>query len=300
MSDKIEEFIRSLESTPPVEVEKIVEVVENEYADSEDENSVENVVETEENNAEVVNSESDDEEHDDEQDLIDSIANARQAEESLESLPKNVQKKINRETAARKQAEEENGKLRQQLASFSSSAPAPSQVAPVDEFYINEDLPVGEQIKLHLQAQEKQREANELSRKQSAHFAALSEQAQAKSDKGRSMFADYDEVVAPITRQLTSTLLMVLPKCEHMGKVLYYLGKNPVVASDFFKTTDSMELVMKVSKLDQKLSKKPVAKKVSSAPKPSPKVGSVAGHGSKAADVGNMKMSDFKNFYKTL
>lgn len=305
MGDKVDDFVRQLEAEQQAAKagnENVVNESVNEEIGDTTEMQSENIepeVITEEQSD---NQESEAESSDDE--LLNSIANATEQADNLDTLPKNVQKKINRDNAARKRAEEELARAQEEIARLRMQHPATSN-APVNQFQddeIDESLPVSEQVKLHLAAEKRQQQTEENIARESARINKLSELAAGKAEKARAVFDDYDDVVAPVVQKFTDKphILLAIPQCENMGKVMYYLGKNPAYTADLLNITDPLEAAMKIGKLDAKLSQKPATKKVSTAPKPTEKVGSTAGHGSKAPEVLKMDSKTFREFVKTL
>lgn len=259
---------------------------------------------TAEQNLQDVDTSSDDSEKDElseDDKLLSEIALA--VEEKEESLPKNVQKKINRETAARKQAQEELLRLQQENARLMALSVGKSN----DDYSINvnfddEDLTVQESVKRALAAEKQKIAQEEQFKRQTEYLNNLSNLAAEKADKARSIFPDYDDVVSPLNEKLGSNpaLMLGIAKCDNMGKVLYYISKNAEYQKEILQTKDVMDIALKLGKLDNKLSQKPVTKKVSSAAKPVEKSGATAGHGSSSPDVLSMNAKQFDAYLKSL
>lgn len=259
---------------------------------------------TAEQNLQDVDTSSDDSEKDElseDDKLLSEIALA--VEEKEESLPKNVQKKINRETAARKQAQEELLRLQQENARLIALGVGKSN----DDYSVNvnfddEDLTVQESVKRALAAEKQKIAQEEQFKRQTEYLNNLSNLAAEKADKARSIFPDYDDVVSPLNEKLGSNpaLMLGIAKCDNMGKVLYYISKNAEYQKEILQTKDVMDIALKLGKLDNKLSQKPVTKKVSSAAKPVEKSGATAGHGSSSPDVLSMNAKQFDAYLKSL
>lgn len=253
-------------------------------ADAEDGKEAEALLESEESgNAsdEMANDISEAETSDDE--LLELVSKAGADDEDDKdadtTLPKNVQKKINRDNAARKAAEQKAAELQAELDALSARYQPTSGTSPegTPEQPQTAEERFRAEVRRVIQEEKQQVLLEEKRAKEREEIKQLEGQAQIIEARGKELFDDFD---AKVTADKFSPIMMMeiakISDGTQGAKVAYYLANSPTLAK-MIKSMPIIDQIREINAIKARLSVRPQSKVVSTAKKPLSNVGATAG-----------------------
>jgi hypothetical protein len=208
--------------------------------------------------------------------LLESIAAAGEEVETQETdsksdtLPANVQKKIDREVAQRKQLQEQVAQYQSKIEQMAASMQPKQDMQ--EEFEVPQTMAEFKQLIAKTLAEESS--AVELQKKRAAEIAeekAFAESVIQIDEVGAKLFEDYDEKITPAVNagRITPAMIREIARLEPKSgaKAAYYLSSNPDLAKSIAQMP-VIDQIREVAAINARLSVKAQTKKVSSAPKP--------------------------------
>ena len=196
-------------------------------------------------------------------------------EESEEKKRSRFQRRLDRQKAARVEAETENRMLRERLAILEAqNRPAPkadSEAPKISDFSDIESYTAAvaefkAQKILESRISEMQQKQHEMATRQHQEqiTSAWSERVAKTADE----FPDWEEVAADTDAQITEVMQRAILESDVGPRVAYFLAKHPEEA-DRIARMSPVRQIAEIGKLEDKVSSlKPTAKKPSAAPAP--------------------------------
>lgn len=275
----IDAFVAELTAQENAQQNGEVEQEQDETIEAPEQETVEEVETPEDSDEQEQSDEA--EQNDDE--LLDRISKAG---EETESLPKNVQKKINRDNAARKEAEERAARLEAELEALRTKGTR--HHGNNDEVQLPKTAEEFQQaIEYALEQREAKKAESERKAKEQQEFQALQLKAKAHEERGNELFEDFEQKVVPDVFSPAMALEIArIDDSTAAAKVAYYLGANPVLAKSI-KALPAIDQIREIAAIKARLSVRQQSKVASSAKKPLSNVGSSAGSNLKNENVDN-------------
>ena len=225
-------------------------------------------------------------------------------------VPKGVQKKINREVAKRKAAEERLMALEAdikaaQLSQYKDVDPYTGEaiVAPCKEDYVDNPLDYIDALQQHQVKQEQSRQFIEQQKVADQQLQKKKMGFEAQRELAREKYEDFDEIdhmiqSNPSAVPLSEVVVEAVFESKHGADMYYWLGKNPQKAHDLYQLSqqNSHAAAREMGKIEAQFTKP--KKLQSKAPKPI-SVGNGDRKGSRST-VDKMETGDIRSWLKSL